>query len=113
MLLALWIFWRSHHDLGLNWSISLEMREGHSLITQGVYRRIRHPMYTAIWLWSIAQGLMLENWLAGWGAPATFLPLYLLRTPREEQMMAEAFGDEYREYTARTGRLLPRPSSPA
>ena len=108
MRTALWMFWRSHADLGLNWSISLELRVGHSLVTDGVYRSIRHPMYASIWLWSVAQGLMLENWLAGWAAVMTFAPLYLLRTPREERMMCEAFGEEYRQYMTRTGRLFPR-----
>ena len=42
---ALWLFWRSHHDLGKHWSPSLEIEEQHSLITHGVYSRIRHPMY--------------------------------------------------------------------
>jgi len=37
-----------------------------------------------------------------------FLLMYILRTPREEQMMVEFFGDEYRAYMRQTGRLLPR-----
>jgi protein-S-isoprenylcysteine O-methyltransferase Ste14 len=108
MLASLWMFWRSHADLGQNWSVSLELREGHQLVTQGVYRRIRHPMYAAIWLWSLAQGLLLANWLAGWSMLPIFAVLYFLRTPREEHMMCEAFGDEYRAYMRQTGRLFPR-----
>ena len=41
---GLWLFYRSHADLGTNWSITLEVREGHRLVTQGVYREVRHPM---------------------------------------------------------------------
>ena len=107
MLVALWLFRRSHADLGRQWSISLEVRENHRLITHGVYRSIRHPMYLAIWLWSLAQALLLENWLAGYGALVSFAPMYFIRTPREEALMCEVFGDEYREYMARTGRALP------
>src|SRR5947208_4875636 len=71
MIFSLWLFWRSHTDLGQNWSVTLQVREGHELVTRGVYRSMRHPMYAAIWLWAIAQGLMLQNWLAGWsGVPA-------------------------------------------
>lgn len=109
LIVALWLFQRSHADLGKNWSVTLELRKEHSLVTGGVYRRIRHPMYTSIFLFSLAQGLLLQNWLAGWSALATFSVLYLRRVPREEAMMLEAFGDEYREYMGRTGRLLPRP----
>jgi protein-S-isoprenylcysteine O-methyltransferase Ste14 len=108
MVAALWLFWRSHVDLGLNWSVSLELRRGHELVTHGVYRRIRHPMYASIWLWAIAQGLLLENWLAGWSVLPAFAAMYFLRTPREEQLMCEQFGDDYRRYMRNTGRIIPR-----
>ncbi|MDB6147911.1 MAG: isoprenylcysteine carboxyl methyltransferase [Spartobacteria bacterium] len=107
MIIALWLFWRAHVDLGLNWSITLEMRKHHELITRGVYRRIRHPMYTAIFLFAIAQAFLLRNWLAGWAGFVTFAALYLVRTPREEKMMNEFFGEKYRDYMQRTGRLWP------
>ena len=108
MLASIVLFYRAHADLGLNWSATLEMREGHTLVTHGVYRTIRHPMYAAILLFDLAQGLMLANWLAGWSALAAFLLLYVIRAPREERMMADAFGDAYRNYVKRTGRLFPR-----
>jgi protein-S-isoprenylcysteine O-methyltransferase Ste14 len=108
MVTALWLFWRSHLDLGQNWSVSLELREGHELVTHGVYRFIRHPMYASIWLWAFAQGLLLANWLAGWSLVPAFAAMYFLRTPREEQMMCERFGEKYRDYMRRTGRLFPR-----
>ena len=47
MTLALWLFWRSHADLGRNWSPSLQLREGHALVTESVYRGVRHPMYAS------------------------------------------------------------------
>lgn len=108
MATALWLFWRSHADLGPNWSVSLELRKGHELVENGVYRSIRHPMYAAIWLFSLAQGLLLENWLAGPSALAAFALMYFVRTPREEAMMVEFFGQPYRDYMRRTGRLFPR-----
>jgi protein-S-isoprenylcysteine O-methyltransferase Ste14 len=107
MLAALWLFWRSHDDLGTNWSPTLEIRQGHEMVKHGVYRRIRHPMYAAIFLFSLAQGLMLENWLAGWVAFVTFSVLYVIRTPREERLMIESFGQEYQDYMRQTGRLFP------
>jgi protein-S-isoprenylcysteine O-methyltransferase Ste14 len=108
MVMALWLFYRSHADLGRQWSVTLELRKDHRLIKEGVYRRIRHPMYASIWLWCIAQGLLLANWLAGWFALVSFGILYFVRTPREERMLCEAFGPEYREYMEQTGRLFPR-----
>jgi protein-S-isoprenylcysteine O-methyltransferase Ste14 len=104
---ALWLFWRSHADLGQNWSRTLEVRIDHQVITRGVYRSIRHPMYASIWLFGLAQGLLLENWLAGWSAIVAFTPMYFVRVPREERMMCEFFGPEYRNYMRQTGRLFP------
>jgi len=108
MVVALWLFWRAHVDLGLNWSITLEMRKGHELVMHGVYRRIRHPMYAAIFLFAVAQALLLQNWLAGWAGFVTVALLYFVRTPREEEMMCDYFGESYRDYMRRTGRLWPR-----
>ena len=62
---GLWWFHRSHSDLGPYWSVTLELRENHRLITQGVYRHVRHPMYAALFLYSIGQALMLPNWVVG------------------------------------------------
>ena len=105
---ALWLLWRSHTDLGRNWSPTLQIREGHALVTHGVFHYIRHPMYAAHGLWAVAQVLLLRNWIAGPAFLALSLPLYLLRVPREEQMMLDHFGDEYRLYISRTGRVIPR-----
>ncbi len=68
-------------------------------------------MYASIWLFSLAQGLLLANWLAGWSVFVAFAVMYFVRTPREEQMMCEFFGDEYHEYMRQTGRLVPRLSA--
>lgn len=106
--LGLWLFWRSHVDLGRNWSPSLQVMEGHTLVAEGVYRRIRHPMYASQMLMGLAQILLLQNWIAGPAGLLLFLPLYLVRVPREEQMMSEQFGADYRVYMARTNRILPR-----
>ncbi|MEM0950432.1 MAG: protein-S-isoprenylcysteine O-methyltransferase [Pseudomonadota bacterium] len=104
---ALYLFWRSHADLGRNWSVTLEVREGHTLVSSGVYSRIRHPMYTAIWLFVLIQPLLLHNWIAGPPAILFFAALYLLRIPREEAMMREQFGAAYEEYMKRTKRIIP------
>ncbi|MEL6588643.1 MAG: protein-S-isoprenylcysteine O-methyltransferase, partial [Bacteroidota bacterium] len=96
--LTLWLFWRSHRDLGLNWSVSLEVREEHRLVTNGVYKNVRHPMYTAIWLWGILQACLLPNYIAGFSALLFFGLLYFLRVGREERMMQQTFGEEYKQY---------------
>lgn len=106
-LFSLWLFWRTHKDLGRNWSVSLEVRDKHELITGGVYRYVRHPMYSAFFLWAVAQFLLLPNWVAGLSGIVGFGTLYLFRVGREEKLMLDAFGEEYRAYMERTARVLP------
>jgi len=107
LAVGLWFFYRSHADLGTNWSITLEIREDHRLITRGVYRWARHPMYAALFLYSIGQALLLPNWLAGPSYLVTFGTMFAFRVNREEQMMVDEFGDDYRQYTRETKRLVP------
>ena len=106
-VLGLWLFYRSHADLGTNWSITLEVREQHRLITQGVYRRIRHPMSSALVLYAVAHALVIPNWVAGPSNLVAFAVLFALRVRPEERMMLEQFGDKYTAYMARTKRLVP------
>jgi len=104
---SLWLFHATHRDLGRNWSISLRVREGHKLVTEGVYRYVRHPMYAAFWLWAIAQCLLLPNWIAGPAGLVGFGTLFFGRVGREEDLMIESFGEDYRAYMRSTARIVP------
>ncbi|MCZ8315346.1 protein-S-isoprenylcysteine O-methyltransferase [Phreatobacter sp.] len=104
---ALALFLATHRQLGRNWSQTLELREGHTLVTHGVYRLVRHPMYTAFFLWGLAQLLLLQNWVVGPAGLIGFGTLYAFRVGREERMMHEAFGAAYEAYVAQTKRIIP------
>ena len=104
---ALALFHLTHRALGRNWSISLEVRESHRLVTDGIYRHIRHPMYTAFWLWALAQALLLPNWVAGLSGAVGFGTLYAFRVGQEERLMIETFGEPYHVYMRRTARVIP------
>ena len=105
---ALFVFIRAHRDLKANWSPSLEIFQGHSLVTGGIYAIIRHPMYASQWLWVIAQILLLQNWLAGPLNLVFFIPFYTLRVRAEEKMMLDTFGEDYRACMRQTGGVIPR-----
>jgi protein-S-isoprenylcysteine O-methyltransferase Ste14 len=107
LVAGLWWFQRSHSDLGQYWSVTLELRENHRLITQGVYRYVRHPMYAALFLYATGQALVLPNWVVGPSYFVAFGILFAFRIRAEEKMMLETFGDEYAAYMAKTKLLVP------
>jgi protein-S-isoprenylcysteine O-methyltransferase Ste14 len=105
--LALWVFRRSHKELGRNWSITLEIRDRHELVCAGPYALVRHPMYTSFMLMGAGQAFLLPNWVAGISGLIGFAVLFLLRVDKEERMMLENFGSQYRAYMERTKRIVP------
>jgi protein-S-isoprenylcysteine O-methyltransferase Ste14 len=104
---ALWVFRISHKELGRNWSITLEIREKHKLVCSGPYAIIRHPMYTSFLLMALGQALLLSNWVVGLAGLVGFANLFFLRVNKEERMMLENFGPQYRAYMERTKRIIP------
>ncbi len=105
---SLVVFACGHIDLKTNWSPSLEIHQDHTLVTNGIYRYIRHPMYASQLLLSISQILLLQNWLAGPPNLVFFLVFYFLRVRAEEKMMLDTFGSQYSEYMKKTGGLFPK-----
>lgn len=103
--LGFWIW--TQVALGKDWSPQLQLREGHRLVTTGPYAQIRHPLYAAMIGYGTGLALVTANWVF---AVLTILMIVGLsaRAPREEQMMLEEFGEEYREYMQKTGRFFPK-----
>ncbi|CZQ86486.1 isoprenylcysteine carboxyl methyltransferase [Trichococcus palustris] len=104
-----WIYAQSVLDR--NWSGNLKIQKGHKLMTTGPYGRIRHPIYAAMLLWSVGLALFTAH---------TFFVLLLIiviifmssRVPKEEKIMIEHFGEEYKKYMKKTGRYLPKMNHP-
>jgi protein-S-isoprenylcysteine O-methyltransferase Ste14 len=105
--LAQWVLWRSHADLGTNWSPVPDPVAQPTLITNGVFKHVRHPMYAAHVLWGIAQPLLIQNWIAGPLALVSILGM-LRRIPDEEAKLLQEFGAQYSAYVQRTGRIVPK-----
>jgi protein-S-isoprenylcysteine O-methyltransferase Ste14 len=94
-------------ELGKLWSAQLQVRQEHHLVDSGPYARVRHPMYTSMLLFGIGLALVTAHWVFVLFAVVT-IPGLIYRAPREEQMMIEQLGDEYRAYMKRAGRFLPK-----
>jgi protein-S-isoprenylcysteine O-methyltransferase Ste14 len=95
--------------LGSAWSAAGDGVSGEHLVTDGIYRWIRHPLYASMILWALAQPLLLGNWLAGVGGLLAPLCVWGLRVPLEERLLSERFGEDYWRWERDTGALLPRP----
>jgi protein-S-isoprenylcysteine O-methyltransferase Ste14 len=108
MVAAIGLLWWTHLALGTNWSGILEIYKRHTLVTRGPYRRVRHPMYLGFFIFGVGLLLLTANALVGASYLGAATWMYLVRAPAEEEMMVEHFGDAYRDYMERTGRLLPR-----
>lgn len=81
-------------------------RKEHKLITSGIYRYIRHPLYTIGSSIFITFGMMADNWFIALLGILAFIGM-AARTPKEEANLIEKFGSEYIEYMKHTGRFLP------
>lgn len=108
LVVSLWVFHKTHADLGANWSARLQIVDTHRLVTNGIYRHIRHPMYLSMLLYGCGQALVVPNWIVGPCGLAGAALLFALRVGPEERMMRERFGAEYDAYAATTGRIFPR-----
>ena len=107
------LLWWIEATLGKNFNTTLHIREGHTLVTGGPYRWMRHPMYTSLFVLVIAITLISANALIGLPMVLGLSVSLINRVDREEAVMIEQFGDEYREYMKRSGRFLPRLSGQA
>lgn len=94
--------------LSNSWSDTPRMMKEQTLITSGPYHSIRHPIYTAFILILGSTLFISSNWLIGlcWLGMTTLE--VISRIGFEESLMVEYFGEQYREYMKRTGRLFPK-----
>ena len=98
--------WTQIH-LDTQWSAQLQLKKNHHLVITGPYAYVRHPLYLGMMGWSVSVSLLTANWI--------FVAVCVLsitgvvwRVPKEEQMMMDAFGDEYKTYMQHTGRFFPK-----
>ena len=97
-------------SLGKNLTDTVVTRANATLVTHGPYRWVRHPFYVTAALLMASVTLLTANWLIG-ASCLVVLGLLAIRTPKEEQMLIERFGQQYQEYMAKTGRFFPRLST--
>jgi protein-S-isoprenylcysteine O-methyltransferase Ste14 len=92
--------------LGRRFASVVALQEDHTLTTTGFYARVRHPSYLGILLMDVGFAGVFRSVLAVLLLPVVFW-MFKRRMDIEEAFMIGRFGDEYRDYSARTARLLP------
>ncbi|MFM6173966.1 MAG: methyltransferase family protein [Sphaerospermopsis kisseleviana] len=107
MLAALVVAVSGFRALGRNLSPGPRPLREHSLVTHGIYRRVRHPLYTSLLLLSIGWAIFTHSWIAC--AATLVLLAFLHMKARVEEKHLESIYPQYRTYAARTGSCLPRP----
>ena len=105
-LCSLLMYW-TLSSLGKNLTDTVVTRAEATLVAHGPYRWVRHPFYVTAALLMASVTLLTANWLIGVSSVAV-LALLAMRTFKEEEMLLKRFGQEYRDYMARTGRFFPR-----
>ena len=89
------------------YSSTLVIRADHQLITHGIYRFVRHPIYLgAIMVVGIGVPVFVSS-LYGLLIMSALIPIFLNRIRMEEELLTEEFGDAYRTYKKTTRKLIP------
>jgi protein-S-isoprenylcysteine O-methyltransferase Ste14 len=106
MILGALVAISSRARLGRNWSATVQLKQDHELITSGIYRLVRHPIYTGLLALFLGDAIMVGDW-RGLLAVAIVLVSFWRKLRLEETWLAQHFGEPYRLYQARTKALIP------
>jgi protein-S-isoprenylcysteine O-methyltransferase Ste14 len=89
-----------------SWRLQAQLDKGHELATGGPFRFVRHPIYLALDLFAIGTAIWVPSTIV-WIGVGLMVLVGDLRGRAEEKLLTGAFGETYKEYCARTARLIP------
>jgi protein-S-isoprenylcysteine O-methyltransferase Ste14 len=93
--------------LGHRFSGLVAIQSGHTLLTTGIYRVIRHPSYLGMIILSLGWALAFRS-ITGVLIVVTLIPLLIARIRAEEALLLDQFGPEYEDFRRQTpSRLIP------
>jgi protein-S-isoprenylcysteine O-methyltransferase Ste14 len=104
---SVWLTASAVRTLGKQWAIAARLLEGHKLITEGAYRHVRNPIYTAMLGMLIATGLAMRHWTALIVAFVLYTLGLVIRVRSEEKLLRAAFGKEFEDYAERVPAVVP------
>jgi protein-S-isoprenylcysteine O-methyltransferase Ste14 len=93
--------------LGHNWGNNVVIYNDHTLVNNGVYKIVRHPLYASI-IWMIySVGVLFQNYLVIILNTFVFIPFMYYRAKQEEKELVKIFS-EYKKYREKTGMFFPK-----
>ena len=106
ILLAGWIVWRGQEDMAASWRIGMDTAKGTELVTRGLFRFCRNPIYLVLQLALAAFCFLLPGYLS-LGLLLLGAMLLHIQARLEEKYLLDRYGEAYAVYCARVGRFLP------
>ena len=103
--LAVLLYAIAVHHLGASWRLGIDRAAPGPLVTDGLYRWTRHPIYVAFDLLFVGT-FLLSGRLIFLMLASVWIPLLHLIMRREEHFLAELYGGAYRDYCGRVGRYF-------
>ena len=90
-----------------NHVVQVEKKDEHQLVSDGIYKYLRHPSYTGFFYWSVGLQIMLMNPISLVLYLYALVTFYSYRIPHEEAKLVEFFGSKYKEYRNKTFVFIP------
>ena len=94
-------------DMGASWRIGVDSRERTALISRGLFRFVRNPIFSSMLFVLAGEALLVPGWLSAAAFVAALIGLELQVRLVEEPYLLRTHGDAYRAYASRVGRFLP------
>lgn len=106
--IGLIIRWWAINTLKDHFDTNIQIKENQELIRTGLFAIIRHPSYTGSLMTYVGLGIASLNLVTAMVLTVFILYAYYSRIRLEEKVLAEGFGNAYKEYRETTGALFPR-----
>jgi protein-S-isoprenylcysteine O-methyltransferase Ste14 len=94
-------------ELGDSWRIGVDASETTTLVRNGVFGRVRNPIFTAMIVFAVGLAAVAPNLLAIVGLALLIITMELQVRVVEEPYLAATHGDAYLEYRSTAGRFVP------
>lgn len=91
-----------------NWGNQIKIYENHTLVTTGIYKYIRHPLYSSTILMLYGFSLLYANFVVFALNTVIFIPFMVYRAKQEDELLFITFKDAFTEYKSKAGMFIPK-----